>query len=190
MPEAEAAAVRAAYRCARAIVEYGAGASTILAATESSASLCSIESDPQWHAEVTGIIAREAPHRQGLTLRHVDIGPVGDWGMPQRPAAYRKFAQYPLSPWTDPAPGVETPDLVLIDGRFRLGCFAAVVLNAAAPLTVLWDDYLDRTGYHQAETLVGPPLEMIGRMARFEIAPRRLTPSEISRAIPWFTNPG
>lgn len=189
MPEAEAEAVRSAYRAARRIVEYGAGGSTLIAATESQAALLSIESDPGWARRVRRWIAEAGAERDDLVVRHVDIGPVGQWGKPSGPGAFRKFSAYPLSPWTDPSPGECAPDLVLIDGRFRLGCFAATLLNATAPLTVLWDDYADRTAYHAAETLAGPP-QMIGRMARWHLEPRALSPSEINRIIPWFVVPG
>ena len=187
MPEAEADAVRAAYRSARRIVEYGSGGSTLFAATDSRAELLSIESDRAWLARLADDVTAQAPGRAGITLRHVDIGPVGDWGKPEGPAAFRKFSDYPLSPWVDPV--FEAPDLVVIDGRFRLGCFAATVLNATAPLTILWDDYADRPGYHPAETLLTPS-RRIGRMVEFKVTPRRLSLAEINRIIPWFVIPG
>lgn len=186
MPAGEAEAVRSACRAARRIVEYGAGGSTIFVARECDAALLSIESDPDWRDRVAAELAALAPGRQDVTLRHVDIGPVGAWGVPAGPAAFRKFASYPLSPWVDPVFG--PPDLVLIDGRFRLGCFAATLLNATAPLTLLWDDFGDRPGYHAALSLVEPEA-MIGRLARFRITPRTLTPAEISRVVPWFVIP-
>ena len=189
MPEAEAEAVRAAYHGARRIVEYGSGGSTVFAATRTDAQLVSIESDPAWRDKVAGWIGAEGADRPGIELRHVDIGPVGGWGVPAGPGAFRRFPSYPLSPWVQPPAGWDAgPDLVFIDGRFRVACMAATVLNAAAPLTVLWDDYADRPGYHAAEELAGPP-DMIGRLARFSIVPRTLTPAQISRLIPWFVIP-
>lgn len=193
MPEAEAEAVRAAYRSAARIIEYGTGGSTLFAATETRATLLGIESDGAWVARLEGWLDAAGGRRAGITLRHIDIGPVRSWGMPKDSSGFRHYPGYPLSPWVDPAPGLdpasEPPDLVFIDGRFRLACFAATVLNATAPLTILWDDYLDRTGYHRAEALAGPP-EMIGRMARFSWVPRNLTRHEINMVIPWFVLPG
>lgn len=186
MPETEADAVRAAYRAARRIVEYGAGGSTIYAATDCQAAFLGIESDPEWRDRIAAEIALRAPDRHELTLRHVDIGPIGDWGMPSRPAAFRKYPGYALSPWVEPV--FPEPDLMLIDGRFRLGCFAATVLNATAPLTILWDDYRDRPAYHEAEALLAPTA-LIGRMARFDVAPRRFSAAEVNRIIPWFSIP-
>lgn len=67
-----------------------------------------------------------------------------------------------------------TPDLVLIDGRFRSGCLAACALHCRAPLTVLFDDCDNRPGYHAAGTLF-PRVETVGRMARFQLEPRNWT---------------
>ena len=52
MPDPEAEALRAAYRDARVIGEYGAGGSTAFAATECDARLLSIESDRDWVAKL------------------------------------------------------------------------------------------------------------------------------------------
>lgn len=184
MPGPEADAVRAAYRAARRIVEYGAGGSTVFAARETEAQLLSIESDPDWTARVQ---VWTAETRGRVIARHVDIGPVGRWGVPKGPGGFRKYPGYALSPWVDPV--FDAPDLVMIDGRFRLACFAATLLNATAPLRVLWDDYADRPGYHAAETLLAPT-RMIGRLAQFDLTPRTLSAAEISRIIPWFVIPG
>jgi hypothetical protein len=65
------------------------------------------------------------------------------------------------------------PDLVLIDGRFRLGCFLATILNTRRPVTVLWDDYVGRENslYSMAEQWF-PITETRGRMVRFDVTPR------------------
>ncbi|WP_134724544.1 hypothetical protein [Paracoccus luteus] len=186
MPDAEAEALRAAYRGARRIVEYGAGGSTLFAARHTDADLVSIESDETWARDIRDWMDRLGCARDGIDLRWVDVGPVGKWGMPTGPAAFRKFPNYALAPWAGDAP---MPDLVFIDGRFRLGCFAATLLHATAPVTVLWDDYGDRTAYHAAEALARPAA-MIGRMARFDVTPRTLAPAEIARMVPWFSLPG
>ncbi|PZP20592.1 MAG: hypothetical protein DI613_19845, partial [Kocuria rhizophila] len=62
------------------------------------------------------------------------------------------------------------------------------LVNITAPVTVLWDDYQGRPGYHAAEAFAGKP-EMIGRMALFELKPRQFSGAEISRIIPWFVIP-
>lgn len=188
MPRAEAEAVRTAYRTARAIVEYGTGGSTLFASAESQATLLGIESDAGWLEKLEGWLGEAGGRREGINLRHIDVGPVGAWGVPKDCSGYRNYPAYALSPWVDPVPGMGAPDLVFIDGRFRLACFAATLVNITAPVTVLWDDYQGRPGYHAAEAFAGKP-EMIGRMALFELKPRQFSGAEISRVIPWFVIP-
>jgi hypothetical protein len=45
------------------------------------------------------------------------------------------------SPWRR---GAVKPDLVLIDGRFRLACFLHPLLAAAPGTPILFDDYTNR----------------------------------------------
>jgi hypothetical protein len=77
--------------------------------------------------------------------------------------------------------------MVLIDGRFRAGCFGATLLNAKDYTVILWDDYVDRPEYHLVEE-VTKPVALFGRMARFEIEPTSFTPETITRMISWFFN--
>ncbi|WP_240997067.1 hypothetical protein, partial [Pseudomonas viridiflava] len=52
------------------------------------------------------------------------------------------FHTYPLKVWDEPY--FEQPDVILIDGRFRIACFVTAYLRATKPMIVLFDDYLDR----------------------------------------------
>jgi hypothetical protein len=78
--------------------------------------------------------------------------------------------RYSMSIWD--VSGFEEPDLVLIDGRFRAGCFLATYLRHKKPLRILFDDYEDRTAYHVVERLV-KPTKMAGRMAAFDLDPKK-----------------
>src|SRR5699024_4064786 len=48
----------------------------------------------------------------------------------------------------------EKPDVVLIDGRFRVACFLTSVLYANPNTKIIFDDYTDRTYYHIVETVL------------------------------------
>jgi hypothetical protein len=74
------------------------------------------------------------------------------------------------------------PDLVLIDGRFRVACLMTVLLRIQRPVRVLFDDYADRPKYQRAEALVRPR-RMIGRMAEFEVDPGMIRPRDIGFVI-------
>lgn len=170
LPPDEAAAVTQAYQQARVILEYGSGGSTVLAAELPGKVVFSVESSADWLAVMQTYFAANPPLAR-LHLHHGDIGPTRGWGYAKDETGFRKWPGYSLSVWG--LPQFLHPDLVFIDGRFRAACFLTCLFKSTAPLTVLWDDYIDRTFYHRVEELV-KPVGMIGRMARFEISPMPL----------------
>jgi hypothetical protein len=103
-----------------------------------------------------------------------------------KPREFRKFHGYALSVWD--RPDFQHPDLVLIDGRFRAACLAAVAMRATRPVTVLFDDYLKRRYYHGVERLARKE-ELVGQMARFTVTPGAIPPDMATVAIGWFTDP-
>lgn len=170
LPAAEAAALRAAYAGAGTVLEYGSGGSTVMAA-ELGAEVWAVESDAAWAEMMAGTLAGQKAH-----ILHVDIGPTGDWGHPTDASAARSWPEYSLKIWD--LPGFLHPDVVLVDGRFRLGCFLTVAYRITRPVTLFFDDYVPRAAYHKAETLARPT-QVIGRMARFDLNPTPLTPDRI-----------
>jgi len=178
---AEAAFVRRVYGQAGAILEYGSGGSTVLAA-ELGKHVVSVESDKAWAARLTDHLASISDKAK---VHHADIGPTGAWGAPARARDFRKFHTYALSVWD--RPDFQEPDLVLIDGRFRASCLVAVMLRTKKPVTVLFDDYRKRGYYHGVEKLARKE-EMIGRMARFTVTPGAIPPDMVTEAIGWFTD--
>jgi hypothetical protein len=64
----------------------------------------------------------------------------------------------------------------------------AVLFRAAKPVTVYFDDYMNRKTYHQIEEFV-PRVDYIGRMARFEVIPRDIKPAELGRITEIMGNP-
>lgn len=162
----EAPHVRAAYAAAESILEYGSGGSTVLAA-ELGKPVVAVESDAGWAAGLNACLAQLYPAARA-EVRHADIGRTGKWGRPVNYRNWRAYPAYPLGVWS--ALPFGPPDLVLIDGRFRLGCICAVILRTERPVRVLFDDYRDRPDYHLIEQLL-PPVARVGRMAEFRIAP-------------------
>ncbi|MET4130078.1 hypothetical protein [Roseovarius sp. MBR-6] len=187
LPEAEAAHLRAAYEDASAILEYGSGGSTVMASEMPGKRVWSVESDEAWAAMMRGWLKANPP-APGTTVEVIwaDIGPTEDWGHPADKSGYLRYARYPLGIWerTD-----VTPDLVLVDGRFRTGCALAAALHAKGPLRLLFDDYAPRRHYHRIEEFIGAPRRMIGRMAEFELAPLTLAPRDLATAIEMMLRP-
>ncbi|MBL4811389.1 MAG: hypothetical protein JKX69_03290 [Rhodobacteraceae bacterium] len=183
MPPAEAEALRAGYAAATNILEYGSGGSTVMAAEMSGKTIFSVESDRNWARAMNTWFRAHRP-KSKLRLHYANIGPTGKWGMPENNQHYAKFHTYPLSVWQ--RPDFTHPDTVLIDGRFRAGCFLAVQYMISHPVTVYFDDYTDRETYHDVERF-GAPVEIIGRMARFELQPARLENADLNWILSVFT---
>ncbi|WP_232790455.1 hypothetical protein [Pelagovum pacificum] len=179
LPEAESALLQERYAEASVILEYGAGGSTVVASEMPEKTIWSVESDADWIDMMNvWFDANEVASRPVLV--HGDVGKVKNWGMPVNNAAQARFARYPLAVWD--MDGFMQPDLVLIDGRFRVGCLLACLFRSKAPLTVLFDDYDNRPEYHVVETYA-QKVETVGRMARFEITPRAIQNDELLEVI-------
>jgi hypothetical protein len=159
---------------ARNYLEYGSGGSTILA-NRLVNTLVSVDSDASLLANVRRKLAAEG--RRAMTkLIHVNIGLTHDWGMPvfTKPTRrrVRRWEDYPTAPWRYFRSIAQQPDLILVDGRFRVACVLESLLSLS-PLSntqILLDDYLERPYYQVVERFAD--LEMVGRMA--VLRPRRL----------------
>ena len=147
--------VHAAHRYA----EYGVGESTayVLRATNVERVVC-IDTSRHWLDR----IARQFPHNARLCAVHVELGPLGAFGRPASFRHHRDFMRYVEAPFTHGPP----PDVVLVDGRFRVACLLHCLLNGPPGLKVLFDDYRPRPHYHVVEDVVRP-VETCGRQALF-----------------------
>lgn len=173
-PADVAAYVKTLYTQASVILEYGSGGSTLLAANLPGKTVISVENDARWAEDMqTWITTATLPSRP--LIYPVDVGETGKWARPKNARHWKKFHTYPLKVWDEPF--FEQPDVILIDGRFRIACFVTAYLRATKPMIVLFDDYLDRPHYHVVERLV-KPTEFVGRMARFDVQPLMHLPRE------------
>lgn len=185
MPEAEAASLRAAYAQAQVILEYGTGGSTLVAAEMPGKTVFGVDSDRRWLAMMRDWIAAHPP-ASPVHLHLADVGATRRWGHPRNEIRWRQFADYPLGVWD--RPDFLHPDVVLIDGRFRVGCFLATILRITRPVTVLFDDYLPRLGYRACEDWF-IPAALAGRMAVFHVTPVTLDPARLRQVIALMQEP-
>ncbi len=170
LPEDAAAWLHEVYAGARVILEYGSGGSTFVALRAGAEWVMSVESDPDWAARMVMAIGDDAHAR----IHFADIGAVGDWGRPKGTEAQQRFHTYATAVWD--APWFRAPDVVLVDGRFRVACFLTVMIRTTRPVTVLFDDYVMRPEYQWIEDLV-PVASYAGRMAQFDIVPGMAFPA-------------
>ncbi len=169
-----AAYFRAQLESARSYLEYGSGGSTVLA-SRFVHTLVSVDSDGAFLGSVRRRLAEDSS-RAMTKLIHVNIGLTQDWGMPvfTRPTRrrVRRWEDYPTAPWRYLRSIAQQPDLILVDGRFRVACVLESLLSLS-PLSntrILLDDYRERPHYQVVEQFAD--VELVGRMA--VLRPRRL----------------
>jgi len=147
--------------------EYGCGASTVWVAHHTAAKIVSVDSSAEWIAKVE---LETKSHREKLHIDRVDLGEIAAWGYPTTYRYRSRFHDYVASPWRH---GVK-PDLVLIDGRFRVACFLHSLSTAEPGSRLIFDDYNNRPHYHLVEEFC-PVKEREGRQALF------LVPDQLER---------
>lgn len=140
-------------------LEYGVGGSTRLASRAGPRTLIGVDSDHRF-LNAVGHAIRQAGEAIDWHPVHVDIGPTAYLGFPRTLCARREWGDYALAPW---GLGI-APDLVLIDGRFRLACALATAAHARPGTRVFFDDYATRPWYWKASRYLDL-LEKVGRAA-------------------------
>jgi hypothetical protein len=148
-------------------LEYGMGESTLLAAAKSLLSIVSIDTSEEWISKVHASLEK-SKHKGNIHLLHTNLGKTLDWGYPVNELFVKSWPSYYTSPWIEYRNLCSSPDLILIDGRFRSPCFLYSILHCKAGTRILWDDYLNRTEYHFVEKVL-PPQGLIDDMAIFTV---------------------
>lgn len=112
---------------------------------------------------------------------HVDLGELGSWGRPIDYSHRARFSSYIAAPWQFDA----KPDVVLVDGRFRVACFLKSLLEAAPGTTILFDDYTERSHYHLVEEYADRT-DTCGTQAKF-VVPEDFDRESVTRELAAFT---
>jgi hypothetical protein len=157
--------------------EYGVGESTVYVLENTRAQVMAVDTSSEWTAAVTS----NATESLRLDVRHVDVGPTGSWGTPLSYARRENFPSYAGSIWERAV----VPDLVLVDGRFRVLCFLTSLLRAPSGTKVVFDDYVSRPEYHVVEEII-KPVELCGRQALF-VVPERFDRAATEQLAAGFT---
>jgi hypothetical protein len=159
---------------ARNYLEYGSGGSTVLA-NALVTNLVSVESDGARLADVRRNL--EGADRRAMTkLIHVNIGLTQELGMPvfTKPTRrrVRRWEEYARAPWRYFRTIGQQPELILVQGRFRVACVleSLLTLSPLSKAQILLQDYVGRPEYEVVGRFAD--LELVGRMA--VLRPRRL----------------
>ena len=133
--------------------EFGIGGSTVLASRMVDGPVVAVDSDPAWIETASGNL-RASGHPRRLV--HVDIGPVGNFGMPVSEAHRDRFPLY-----SGAIRGIAEPiDLCLVDGRFRVACALQALLALPPDGVIGLHDYRNRAHYHVIEHVARPVAEV------------------------------
>jgi hypothetical protein len=149
MSQAEAALFAQLLSTGTFYLEWGSGGSTLAAVRSKIRQIVSVETDRAWieRLKKNEEICRGVTNNR-LILRHVDVGSVGQWGMPIGTEKLRNWPRYALDPF------ITTDldfDVILVDGRFRTHCLLAVASCASVNAAVFLHDYPFRHQYTMAD---------------------------------------
>jgi len=149
--------------------EYGCGKSTRWILGNTGATVYAVDTNKAWIESVqseTNAAARLVP-------QWIDVGELGDWGRPVSYAKRSNFQSYTDWIWSHGA----RPQVVLIDGRFRVCCFLTCLKYAPDGTKLLFDDYTNRTHYRVVEEFADLA-EVCGRQALFVVSRKAQVDSE------------
>jgi hypothetical protein len=163
----------------RCYLEFGAGYSTLIASDHPSIRVISFETDVNYCEFIQKKLVEKGDSHK-VEIVHVDIGPTGEWGWPEVNPEESRFPNYLWAPISRIKSDDFNPDLILIDGRFRVATFLACLIEFPG-VKIVFDDYLDREFYHIVEEILKPK-SVVGRIAFFK-SPNRLSRKKILHSL-------
>jgi hypothetical protein len=157
----------------RVYLEYGSGGSTVLASRFVKKLFC-VESDAWFLRAVERKLHASGSVSENHFL-HANIGLTEFWGKPaftnSTAGRLRRWSRYPQLPWKFLESDGVVPDLILIDGRFRIACMLESLTHLDdQSTTICFDDYFDREAYSIVERFADM-FDRAGRMALFRKKP-------------------
>jgi len=181
----EAAAISEAYSGAAVTLQYGINDAIWQAAMSPDKTIMLVTGD---RVAAFGISEKlKSSDVQSMPLIHVaDLGPVGRWAKSGKIDPQQFFRDYPLSIWG--LTGLQSPDVVFVDGHCKAACFAAVCCYAKKTTRLFFRDYAT-TSHKEAIESLCEPTRMIGRMAEFQIQPHILPDQDLPNLFERFLPP-
>ena len=141
--------------------EYGVGISTVYAARYQNKKTISVDTDPVWVNKVKDNLLS----KDNIDISHIDFGEELFYGRPKSYKNRDNIKFYLNYIWQKNS----KPDLVLIDGRFRVACFLTSLIHAEKGTYIIFDDYILRQHYHIVE-MFEKPIEKNNRQAVFRVS--------------------
>lgn len=145
MTEDEIVLISSFMRASTIYAEFGAGGSTVLAASLVREDVVTTDSDPDYLERVR-LTCSKNQTRLTPFLIHADIGPTQIWGHPLGNQDMPKWQNYYDRIWQNAK--AADADLFLVDGRFRVACAMTILLNARLNPYIAIHDFENREEYH------------------------------------------
>ena len=143
--------------------EYGCGKSTCWVLKNTSSRVISVDTSLDW---INLVKKKNQGNQHRLDIYHADFSEIGKWGRPKTYEKIDNFAEYTDIIWLK-----QKPQLILIDGRFRVCCFLTTLKLADEGTKIIFDDYTNRSHYHFVEKYA-KRLKMDGRQCLFVVPPK------------------
>lgn len=129
-------------------LEFGCGGSTEIAISMDCPMIVSVDSDREWIRKLNEKSNVAARVKNGtLLFDHIDIGPVGAWGVPKDDSKIRSWPKYCLAPFRR---GIQY-EYILVDGRFRVACACVAWAFMTDDALLAVHDYRFRPQYYEIE---------------------------------------
>jgi hypothetical protein len=145
MADDELACLERLLRRSKKVLEYGCGGSTVFAASLEHCHILGVESDLAWLRKVEAQpVVRDGITAGRIVLKHANIGPTAEWGVPSDGTSRYLWSRYGELPWTQRS----DYDLIFVDGRFRVACILHSVLRAPSDALIAVHDFWVRPEYH------------------------------------------
>lgn len=177
MSDEEAALFLSFVRNSRSYVEFGAGGSTVVASKHVQSSILSVDSSRDWLDQVRTACASS---RTRPELIFVDIGPTAEWGFPTDSSMKPRWPDYHSAIWK--MPHSAAADLYFVDGRFRVACFAQIVLHCNPNAIIGIHDFTSRPKYHCVRE-IAREIATAGDMSFFRPLPEKKVAESILQSF-------
>lgn len=131
--------------------EYGVGQSTLWILENTNAKIVAVDSDKRWIKKIKNLLSKKKLSR--VKFLYCNIGPIKSWGYPENYKKYKNFKSYANLIWKYRN---LYPNIVLIDGRFRVASFLTTLKKSKKGTKIIFDDYKSRPQYHVIEKIIKP----------------------------------
>lgn len=166
----------------KVLMQYGCN-NTILQAMESPSinSVIAVESNKS----ISDKFYESVNDKDKLHLMYANIGEVDAAGRPLDDSKFQSFHQYMVLPWALADKYNVMPDVIVIDGPFKVACFLYSLVCAEEGATILFNDFFANEAYAVARDYALLE-ERHGDMAEFTVQ-KKFIMSELAAMIAKFS---